>query len=423
MIRSPGRLVRHVKRLPLCALIALTISTTAVFAQTAQNTTSVFQYDANGNLTKRTDPNAQATTLIYDPLNRLTQQVQPAPAIGIPTPTLGMSYDGRDQLSSVTDPRSLVTRYTNDGLGNQTTLTSPDTGTTSRTYDLAGNLTSSTDARGKKTTYTYDALNRVTSITYATGVATTFEYDGGTTGAPNAKGHLTKVITRATDNQIVWRWDATDPFGLAQPNENPAALGTFIYNPRFPGQLYDRETNLNYNYFRDYDPQQGRYVESDLIGLDGGVNTYAYAEGNPLSKVDPTGQAAVGTQIGGYLGGMIAAGLGLELGPLDIAFTMAGRAMGSAVGSKIEDVCTPSKPCPPCKTVGGKIVSVGTVGYRPLDFLPDNVVQHGVGGSHHNIFVAKQNPNNCQCFWAKQKYVLKPDQLPSGAVPIEEFVN
>jgi RHS repeat-associated protein len=66
------------------------------------------------------------------------------------------------------------------------------------------------------------------------------------------------MITRPSDDQMVWRWDQADPFGSAAPNQNPASLGTFNYNPRFPGQLYDAENALNYNYSRNYDPTLGR---------------------------------------------------------------------------------------------------------------------------------------------------------------------
>ncbi len=65
--------------------------------------------------------------------------------------------------------------------------------------------------------------------------------------------------------------------------------GSFTYNLRFPGQYYDRETKLTYNYFRDYDPKLGRYIESDPIGMAGGTNTYAYVGGNPVNYTDPRG--------------------------------------------------------------------------------------------------------------------------------------
>jgi RHS repeat-associated protein len=58
---------------------------------------------------------------------------------------------------------------------------------------------------------------------------------------------------------------------------------------RFATANFDKETNLHYNYFRDYEPGIGRYVQSDPIGLEGGVNTYAYVEGNPLGLADPRG--------------------------------------------------------------------------------------------------------------------------------------
>jgi RHS repeat-associated protein len=87
----------------------------------------------------------------------------------------------------------------------------------------------------------------------------------------------------------MWFWGIG---GTGSPNQNPLNQGTFVYNLRYPGQYYQAETGLYYNYFRDYDPQTGRYLESDPIGLRAGVNTYAYANGNPVSLVDSLGLCA-----------------------------------------------------------------------------------------------------------------------------------
>ena len=96
-----------------------------------------------------------------------------------------------------------------------------------------------------------------------------------------------------TSQTVIWRWDST-PFGDTLPNEDPDGDGQALrFNLRFPGQYFDVETGLHYNYFRDYDSQTGRYVQSDPIGLAGGINTYGYALQNPLVFTDPTGRAAI----------------------------------------------------------------------------------------------------------------------------------
>ncbi|MDH3473769.1 MAG: DUF6531 domain-containing protein [Rhodospirillales bacterium] len=139
--------------------------------------------------------------------------------------------------------------------------------------------------------------------------------------------------------QVVW--DALfTPFGelasLAGAAENPQ---------RFPGQRYDAETALNYNYFRDYDPSLGRYVESDPIGLLGGVNPYAYVGGNPVNAFDPTGESALGGVIGG---------LGADVAipePTDLAWPKwVGWGLAIA-GAIVYDICISENDEERCKKV------------------------------------------------------------------------
>jgi RHS repeat-associated protein len=101
------------------------------------------------------------------------------------------------------------------------------------------------------------------------------------------------VSQSSSDNSPRWLW------GGNAANQNPLGLGAFTYNLRYPGQYFQAETGLSYNYFRDYDGVTGRYIESDPIGLGGGVNTYIYASDNPISRVDPFGlfSLAIGAQV------------------------------------------------------------------------------------------------------------------------------
>ncbi|MEM0955790.1 MAG: RHS repeat-associated core domain-containing protein, partial [Pseudomonadota bacterium] len=97
--------------------------------------------------------------------------------------------------------------------------------------------------------------------------------------------HLgTPVAMTDSTQDVVWSVDKT-PFGETQ------ASGVIKEDSRFPGQIYDEETAYYYNYFRVYDPTLGRYIQSDPVGLLGGLNTYAYVSANPLLFSDPLGLA------------------------------------------------------------------------------------------------------------------------------------
>jgi RHS repeat-associated protein len=108
-----------------------------------------------------------------------------------------------------------------------------------------------------------------------------------------------RAVTQATDNTVVWRW-SSDPYGNGFGDEDPESSGQlFVYNLRFPGQYYDSEAGLVYNYRRDYDPQLGRDIESDPIGLArGSFSTYAYVGDDPTNAIDAFGLIwkAVGTK-------------------------------------------------------------------------------------------------------------------------------
>jgi len=120
--------------------------------------------------------------------------------------------------------------------------------------------------------------------------------------------HLNTPRLATSQSQTkVWEWNS-DVFGVGLANEDPDNDTNLTkINLRFPGQYFDGESGLHYNYFRDYDPSLGRYLQSDPIGLRGGLNTYAYVGGNPIMYVDPTGEIGLpGAAIGGVIGGVSA---------------------------------------------------------------------------------------------------------------------
>lgn len=84
---------------------------------------------------------------------------------------------------------------------------------------------------------------------------------------------------------MVWKWES-DAFGSTLPNEDPDGdTQTVTINLRFPGQYFDKESGLHYNWRRFYDPKLGRYMSPDPVGLASGANLFGYAKQNPLSQV------------------------------------------------------------------------------------------------------------------------------------------
>jgi RHS repeat-associated protein len=105
-----------------------------------------------------------------------------------------------------------------------------------------------------------------------------------------------RVVIDPVRNVAVWKWDLeAEPFGNSHPNTDPDMDGTqFSLDMRFPGQMFDSFSGHISNYYRDFDPSTGRYLQSDPIGLAGGMSTYAYAESDPMQFIDPFGLAKGG---------------------------------------------------------------------------------------------------------------------------------
>ena len=97
--------------------------------------------------------------------------------------------------------------------------------------------------------------------------------------------------TQEEHSKLLWEWESK-PFGESPTNEDVDQDNKkFTLNLRFPGQYFDKETQTHYNINRDYNPVTGRYIQSDPIGFDGGVNGFAYVGGQPILYKDCNGLA------------------------------------------------------------------------------------------------------------------------------------
>jgi RHS repeat-associated protein len=241
-----------------------------------------YSYDRNAN--RLTDTlNGTLTGYNYEPLSNRLTQVGLDPVIldanGNTTQLRGMTldYSPDNRLIAAND-----STYSYNGIGERV-LKTDISKTTVYQYGLRGQLMAELNDSGQvEKAYIYFNSQPFAVLDYATDPAGALYYiHGDHLGTPQG-------LTNQSGS-IVWLADYS-LFGLAVVNDDPDLDGNPVtFNLRFAGQYFDGESGFHYNYFRDYDPSTGRYVQSDPIGLDAGLNTYGYVGGNPLVYIDPYG--------------------------------------------------------------------------------------------------------------------------------------
>jgi large repetitive protein len=289
-----------------------------------------YSYDNTNNITSKTTEKGK-TDYSYDTLDHLTA----ATYSGTGQANESYTYDSVD--NRLTDSKTAAATWVYDA-NNQLT----SAGTISYTYDANGNTTNQTDSANPVNTrnYIYDTDNRLIEVRNSSntliaaysydpfgrrlskdaGTSKTYYFynEEGLIAEADATGQLTKSYGYAPGSTFttnpLWQksgnayytyqndhlgmpmkllsqsgavvWSATyDAFG----NATVDAGSSISNNLRFPGQYFDQETGLHYNWNRFYDPQTGRYISSDPIGLKGGINEYVYVKGNTLRWFDSNG--------------------------------------------------------------------------------------------------------------------------------------
>ncbi len=325
---------------------------------TTSTTSQSFSYDANSNRSSATFGSTSYSYNYPSNNNRLAHADGPLPAKNYLYDTAGnvstdgsknFTYDARGRMNTSTFG-GVNASYKYNGLGQRVakvTSGMPNAGTQLYVYDEQGKLIGTYDGNG----------NMLEEIAYMDGIpvlllkptTNAFTWDffilPDHLGAPR---YITENSLMYQSPQwydrTVWRWDS-DPFGIFLPESvSGGYTQNLTVNLRFPGQYFDRETNLHYNYYRDYSPEIGRYIESDPIGLSGGINTYLYVGAQPNSRGDPTGQwflpLDVGLGIAGAaIGGVSAAvavaqkcGSWEDIGWAALGGSLGGAASGIALG-------------------------------------------------------------------------------------------
>lgn len=270
----------------------------------SEHGTYIYGYDDMYRLTSADNPTLANEGYTYDDLgNRITSDAVPG----------NWAYNRNNEIDSYSD----VT-FSHDNNGN---LTDKYVGTdhTEYIYDEGDRLVEVKENGSTVATYYYDPFGRRISKEYG-GEKTYYLYsDEGLIGEYDSTGTVKKTYgyllggqwttaplfqkigssyyyyhndhlgtpQKITNSSGAVVWSATyDSFGNVQ-----IITETITNNLRFPGQYYDDETGMYYNFNRYYDPEIGRYLRTDPA-FDG-LNLYAYVYNNPLYFIDPYGLMSI----------------------------------------------------------------------------------------------------------------------------------
>jgi RHS repeat-associated protein len=429
-----------------------------------------FDYDELSQRKSLTRPNGVVTAYAYDEVNRLKRLTH---SLGQQTiEDYQYAYNPEDEISEITslasgtvlpqpktasaaDSANRIAQfgnasYTFDEQG-QTTSRTDASGTTTYGWDARGRLTTATLSNGQTVSYSYDAFGRRTSRT-ADNVTTSFIYDGNDVVIDKAAdGSAVDYVNGLSIDEKLKQSGGnagalyflhdhlgsvqalTDASGNTIERKSYEAFGGTGNNSLtrygFTGREKEDVTGLMYYRARWYDPQQGRFLKEDPLGLNAGPNVYEYAYDNPLKYIDPTGNQGWEAALAGggtLAGGGAAAGVGagaiaaggaaivvigalwygawqfgewlaeqpwnplthpnIPPGPATCTTRPAPRA--TPVPVPPPPMPTPARPCPPCPAPPPP----------RIDRVPPSRPHWPCPGDHWHYYVYNQNPVTCQCF-------------------------